>query len=211
MGLWQNKHSRLVIVATIASIPLTPLLLKGLSLLYGDWKSLSDISQAYGFLSVVFSGAALIGVAASITFQARQTSISNEEERRAALRELILTSINNPELLVCWQPSRSALPLTLARQLYFTHLIVIQWYSDYMLKRANDEATRVQLALHFKGERAREHWVDRAAGWREYAEASGDARQIRFVDLMDEAYENAVAAGPPIAASSYFAPSPDNA
>jgi hypothetical protein len=210
VALWRNIYSRLVIVATIAAIPLTPPLLKLLALLNEDWKSLSDVSQAYGFLSVIFSGAALIGVATSIIFQAHQTKISNEEERRAALRELILTSINNPEFLVCWQPSRNALPLALARQLYFTHLIVTQWHSDYVLKRANDEAMRVQLALHFKGERAREHWVDRAAGWREYAEASKDARQIRFTDLMDEAYANSVAAGPPIAASSYFTSEPDN-
>ncbi|MEU2712642.1 DUF6082 family protein [Streptomyces sp. NPDC007205] len=209
MEFWRNRHFAWgIAVATIATVALTPIILKGLSFLGGDWQSLSDVGQAYGFLSVIFSGAALIGVAISLTYQAHQTNISNEEERRAAHRELALMSINDPELLVCWQPSQSPLPLALARQLHFTHLIVTQYYSDYLLKRVNDEATRVQLELHFQGERARDHWVDRSAGWREFAEATGDARQIRFVDLMDEAYENAVAAGPSIAASSYFAPDP---
>ncbi|MEV5901895.1 DUF6082 family protein [Streptomyces sp. NPDC052127] len=207
MELWRRKSFLWATAfATIAVIALTPLALKGLSSFQEDWQTLSNVGQAYGFLSVIFSGAALIGVAASIAYQAHQTSIASEEERRAALRELILTSINNPELLVCWQPSRNALPLALTRQLYFTHLIVMQWYSDYLLKRVNDEATRVQLALHFKGERAREHWVDRSVNWREFAEATGDARQIRFVNLMDDEYENAVSAGPPIPASAYFAP-----
>ncbi|GGU94377.1 hypothetical protein GCM10010260_31770 [Streptomyces filipinensis] len=209
MKLWRNRHFPWgIAVATIATIALTPLVLKGLSFLGEDWQSLSNVGQAYGFLSVIFSGAALIGVAVSLAYQAHQTDISNEEERRAAHRELALMSINDPELLVCWAPSQSPLPLTLARQLHFTHLIVTQYYSDYLLKRVNDDATRVQLELHFRGERARDHWVDRSAGWREFAEATGDARQIRFVDLMDEAYENAAAAGPSIAASSYFAPDP---
>lgn len=209
MEFWRNRHFAWgITVATIATVALTPIILKGLSSLGGDWQSLSNVGQAYGFLSVIFSGAALIGVAISLAYQAHQTNISNEEERRAAHRELALMSINDPELLVCWQPSQGPLPLALARQLHFTHLIVTQYYSDYLLKRVNDEATRVQLELHFRGERARDHWVDRSVGWREFAEATGDARQIRFVDLVDEAYENAVAAGPSIAASSYFAPDP---
>lgn len=199
----------LVAVAAIATIALTPPLLNLLSLIGGDWHSLSDVGQAYGFLSVIFSGAALIGVVVSLSFQAHQTKISNEEERRAALRELILTSINDPDLLVCWAPSGIPLSLALTKQLNFTHLIVMQWYSDYLLKRMNDKAARVQLALHFKGERAREHWADRSMNWREFAEASADEQQIRFVNLMDQEYENAVASGPPIAASAYFAPDPE--
>jgi hypothetical protein len=206
VDFWQKKYFPWgVAVSTIATVALTPVILKGLSFLGEDWQSLSNVGQAYGFLSVIFSGAALIGVAVSLAYQAHQTNISNEEERRGAHRELALMSINDPELLVCWSPSQSPLPLNLARQLHFTHLIVSQYYSDYLLKRVNDEATRVQLELHFRGERARDHWVDRSIGWREFAEATGDARQIRFVDLMDEAYGNAVAAGPAIAASSYFA------
>lgn len=210
MGLGRNKYFPwLITFATIATITLTPLLLEALSFLGSDWQSLSNVGQAYGFLSVVFSGAALIGVAASISFQAHQTRISNEEERRAALRELLLASINDPDLLVCWQPSRNPLPPTLAKQLNFTHLIVMQWYSDYILRRMNDNAARVQLALHFRGERARDHWADRSASWRAFAEASGDERQIQFTNLMDEAYERAVTAGPPVAASSFFAPEPE--
>ncbi|MEV5873988.1 DUF6082 family protein [Streptomyces sp. NPDC052101] len=209
MEFWRNRHFPWgIAVAAIAIIGLTPAILKGLSFLGDDWQSLSNVGQAYGFLSVIFSGAALIGVAVSLAYQAHQANISNEEERRAAHRELALMSINDPELLVCWQPSQSPLPLALARQLHFTHLIVTQYYSDYLLKRVNGEATRVQLEAHFRGERARDHWGDRSVGWREFAEASGEARQIRFVDLMDEAYEKAVAAGPAIAASSYFAPDP---
>lgn len=205
MEIWRRKSILwITIVATLATIALTPLILKGASLLGGDWQKLSDVSQAFGFLSVIFSGAALIGVAASTAFQAHQTSIANEEERRAALRELLLTSINDPELLVCWQPSRSPMSLTLTKQLNFTHLIVMQWHSDYLLARANDKAMRVQLALHFQGERARDHWVDRSENWRKYAEAWGNERAIRFTDLMDEAYENAVTAGPSISAASYF-------
>lgn len=207
MNFWQRKHFPWgVAIVTVATVALTPTALKGLSFLGEDWQTLSNVGQAYGFLSVIFSGAALVAVAASLAYQAHQTTITNEEERRAAHRELALMSINDPELLVCWAPSQSPLPLSLARQLHFTHLIITQYHSDYLLKRANDNATRVQLELHFRGERARQHWVDRCGSWREFAEATGDARQIRFVDLMDEAYAHAVAAGPATAASSYFVP-----
>jgi hypothetical protein len=207
VNFWQRKYFPWgVTLATVATVALTPTALTGLSFLGEDWQTLSDVGQAYGFLSVIFSGAALVGVAASLAYQAHQTAITNEEERWAAHRELALTSISNPELLVCWPPSESPMSLSLAKQLHFTHLIITQYHSDYLLRRANDNATRVQLEQHFRGERAREHWVDRAVGWREFAEATGHARQIRFVDLMDEAYARAVAAGPATAASSYFAP-----
>lgn len=212
MELRRSKYfSWVMALGAIAAIALTPPLLKGLSFLGGDWQALSNVSQAYSFLAVIFSGAALIAVAASLSFQAHQTRIANEVEQRAALRELTLASINDPELLVCWQLAQNPLPLTLTKQLNFTHLIVTQWHSDYLLRRMNDEAARVQLALHFRGERARDHWADRSVSWREFAAASKDARQIRFVDLMDAAYENAMAAGPPIAASSHLAPDPDTA
>ncbi|MFF4489912.1 DUF6082 family protein [Streptomyces sp. NPDC001544] len=69
-----------------------------------DWEKLSQISQAYGALSVVLSAGALAGVAASLAYQARQTRIATEETTWTAHRELLLLSLANTEFLTCWEP-----------------------------------------------------------------------------------------------------------
>ncbi|MFF5017131.1 DUF6082 family protein [Streptomyces sp. NPDC001165] len=189
---------------TILLILLTPIMLKFALPFEKDWQSLGNASQAYSGLSVIFSGAALLGVAASLLYQAKQTGITNEEAQREAYRQLLLTTLEHPEFMTCWAPPISPRSASTARKLIFTHLIITQWHTEYLLGRANDAAMRSLLERHFQGELAREHWVDRSTLWREFAEAGGNARAIKFADLMDEAYERAMISGPPVLSSAYF-------
>ncbi|MFC8363000.1 DUF6082 family protein [Streptomyces griseorubiginosus] len=169
-----------------------------------DWQSLGAASQAYGALSVIFSGAALIGVAASLIYQARQTGIANEESQRAAYRQLLLTALEYPELMVCWAPPVTRRSANSAKRLLFTHLIVTQWHTEYLLGRANDLVIQRLLERHFQGECAREHWVERSVLWRDVVEAGGNVRAVKFADLMDEALQRAVHSGPPVPSAAYF-------
>ncbi|WP_329110747.1 DUF6082 family protein [[Kitasatospora] papulosa] len=194
---------------TLAVIALTPFLLQAAAPASGDWDRLSDISQTYGALSVLFSAAALLGVAASLVYQARQTAVSTEEAQRSSHRELLLISIENPELLACWEPIPHGVSLQVRKQIWFVNLIVSNWDADYRLKRTNDAEVRLLMNLHFQGEIARLHWHHCGANWRAYSIAVGERRRQRFVDLVDEVYRQSVAAGPPVSAASYYSATPE--
>ncbi|MFD5890623.1 DUF6082 family protein [Streptomyces sp. NPDC060334] len=191
-------------LAVLAAIASTPLLLEHAIPDGKDWNRLSDVSQTYGAASVFFSAAALLGVVASIAYQGRQTSIANQEAQRASHRQLLLVALEHPELRVCWEPMEGVQSESEARRVLYSNLIVSNWSADYRLRRANEHAARVQLEIHFQGEAARRHWAVCRATWRRYAAAEGDRRGLRFVELMDETYERALAAGPAVPSASYF-------
>ncbi|WP_408995451.1 DUF6082 family protein [Streptomyces caniscabiei] len=193
-------------VAAAVVIALTPWVLQAAAPASKDWQRLSDISQTYGALSVLFSAAALVGVAASLAHQARQTQIANDEAQRASHRELVLAAINDADLVVCYEPGSLPVTLRTRKQLWFSNLILHHWYADYRLKRINDEALRVLLTDHFKGEAARRHWHTSAEPWRRYVAALGERRSVQFAALVDEAYTAAEAEGPPTPSRAYLAP-----
>ncbi|MGV9702117.1 DUF6082 family protein [Streptomyces sp. NPDC003483] len=109
---------------------MTPLLLQWAAPGGRDWDELSKISQSYSGLSVLFSAAALLGVVASLVHQSHQTEIANEEAQRAAHRQLLLTSLADPELAVCWEPFAVPLSLRERKQVSFANLIVSNWWAD---------------------------------------------------------------------------------
>ncbi|GGZ22140.1 hypothetical protein GCM10010365_47920 [Streptomyces poonensis] len=184
------------------AIVMTPFLLQWAAPAEEDWDRLSKISQAYGALSVLFSAAALLGVVASLVHQSHQTDIANEEAQRASHRQLLLASLDDPELALCWEPLPDLVSFRERKQVAFVNLIVSNWWADYRLKRTNDDVVRVLTELHFRGEAARRHWHLTSAYWNAYAVALGDRRFIKFVALMDAAYEQAVATGPPLPSAS---------
>ncbi|WP_256340494.1 DUF6082 family protein [Streptomyces sp. 2231.1] len=186
----------------------TPFLLDVLAPEDLNWGRLSDVSQTYGALSVLFSAAALAGVAASLWYQARQTQIAQEAARRDAHRELIILALGDPSLLACWEPPHASMTAIRRKQVLFTNLIVTNWESDFRLGNLSEAALRDMLDGHFQGEIAREHWVTGGNGWRVSAELSADPMRRQFVRVADERYAQALASGPPVSADEYFANAP---
>ncbi|CAM5661799.1 hypothetical protein SALBM311S_04670 [Streptomyces alboniger] len=97
----------------------TPFVLAALAPENADWGKLSDISQAYGAVSVVLSAIALAGVALSLLYQVRQARTGNEQAIRDSHLQLATLALSNPELLQAWSPP--AAPVTLKR--HQQHLI----------------------------------------------------------------------------------------
>jgi hypothetical protein len=192
-------------LTTIAVLAFAPVLLEVAAPAGTNWQKLSDISQTYGSL---LSAVALLGVAASLAHQSRQTNMSNEEAQRSSHRELVIMAINDPDLMVCWEPPRIAVTHAEFRQIAFYNLILHNAWADYRLKRTNEGELRVRIERFYEGEIARKHWQGWGDGWRRSMEALGDPRSTRFVMLVDEAYTRAVSAGPPRPSSAYFTPSP---
>ncbi|MBE8476298.1 DUF6082 family protein [Streptomyces justiciae] len=205
----RNRHEKWLwwtaVLSLLSGVALTPTLLELVAPLSGQWERLSAVSQTYGALSTLFSAVALIGVGASLAYQARQARVTNDDTQRSAFRELLLVAVADPELLVCVDPPRPDVPADVARQLIFTHVLVMQWHTEYGLGRINDDGLVATLRVHFRGQRAREHWATRAVDWRDYATAVGEPRGLRFTDLMDAAHAEAAAAGPPVPVASHYA------
>ncbi|WP_369779697.1 DUF6082 family protein [Streptomyces sp. R33] len=193
-----------VLIVFISGVAATPFLLNLLAPKALDWNRLSDVSQSYGAVSLVISAAALLGVVTSIAFQAKQARLDGEQTFRAAHRELTMLTLSDPALLRCWEPPR--IPTTEARwkQLMVTNLIVSMWASDHHLGRLNDNALRVVLRAHFRGEVARAHWENSGPMWRDHMAALEDAPRLRFVEIMDEVYQHARDAGPPVMDREFF-------
>ncbi|MER7170054.1 DUF6082 family protein [Streptomyces mesophilus] len=194
----------IVVLSIIAS---TPFLLRAVAPDGQNWGELSDISQTYGSLSVLFSGAALLGVIVSLVYQARQSALERAEAQRAVHRELLTMAFEDPELIPCWAPWPQPVTATRWKQLSYINLIYNSWYTDYRLGRSNDKAAREKLAYHFRGQLARIYWEMHADEWREVTRAEGSRRAVRYFQLTTEVYAQAVAdRRPAVPASAYLRP-----
>ena len=206
-----HRNSRVLVVGscalcTLGLILATPFILNTLAPNDLDWTQLSNVSQTYGALSVLFSAAALAGVAVSLWYQDRQTRIVQEAARRDAHRELIILALGDASLLECWEPPNAAMTVVRRKQIFFTNLIVSNWESDFRLGNLSEAALRDMFDGHFAGEVAREHWAAGGSGWLVSAELSADPMKRQFYEIAEERYERAVASGPPVAAADYFEP-----
>ncbi|MEU6996384.1 DUF6082 family protein [Streptomyces sp. NPDC046465] len=195
-------------MASFAIIAATPFLLDGLAPHGMDWNRLSDISQTYGALSVLFSAAALVGVVLSIAHQARQTRIQNVESHRSAHRELTALTLSDPDFLLCWEPPNTPMTRERWRQLLVSNLIVSMWSSDFTLNLFDEHALRALLQDYFRGEIGRAYWANSGPSWHRLTESDPDSRMRAFVRVADRAFAAAVADGPPVPAAAYFTPPP---
>ncbi|MFJ8006254.1 DUF6082 family protein [Streptomyces fagopyri] len=188
-----------------ALVIVTPFILNWIAPSGLNWGKLSNISQTYGGLSTLISTAALVGVVASISYQARQDRIQNQEAQRSAHRELLILSLNDPELLTCWEPPLIPVTREGYRKIAFVNLVMGAWITDFRLGRTSEGATLGNLRDHFRGQVARAHWAEGGEKWRAFSEAQHrDTLGLRFIDLVDQAYREAIAAGPPVAEADYF-------
>jgi hypothetical protein len=196
-----------VVAFTSLSIILTtPFALNSLAPKGTDWARLSAVSQTYGAVSVFISAAALVGVALSVAYQARETRMQNAEARRSAHRELIVLTLSDPTYQVCWEPPN--MPMTQERwgQLLVANLIVSNWSTDYKLGLMDDHLASAVLKDYFRGEVGRAYWHNSGPSWHRYFTQSGDRRERRFLGLAEAAYRAAVADGPPVSSTEYFLP-----
>ncbi|GAA3836101.1 hypothetical protein GCM10022403_080880 [Streptomyces coacervatus] len=194
-------------IALIALAAATPFLLRHAAPSRTDWAELADVSQTYAAVSTFFSGIALIGVVASLAYQARQVHNDREDAQLAAHRELTLRLLDDPDLLVCWGPPPRPIPVKRAKQHAYVNLIVSFWHADYIVGRLSEEVVRGAAAHLFRGEIGREFWDMQGENWKSTASTRG-RRSERFVELVDEGFVRARAAGPPIPTSLFYLSDP---
>lgn len=200
-----------IAMATIGGlglILLTPFFLMAVGPKDADWAKLSQISQAYGALSVILSAGALAGVAASLAYQARQTRVVTEETTWSAHRELLLLSLSNSEFLTCWEPPSVPVTPDEWRRIIYTNLIIQDWEKTYVLGLMTEAQLTRTFELHFQGQTARRHWGNSREHYLRYADGGRNRKLRHFARVADRCYEASVAAGPAVVSSSYFTQTP---
>ncbi|MFK4104308.1 DUF6082 family protein [Streptomyces sp. NPDC019531] len=186
---------------------LTPFLLTWLAPQSLDWTRLSAISQTYAAVSIPLSGAALIGVVWSLLLQARAVRADTTDRFRQSLRELLLVAVEDDSLLACWDPPLTPITREEFRLQFYNNAIINGWRAEYQNGTIPDPVMRDALYRMMRGQIGRRNYAStRELWWREMQ--SMDARSRRFLTLMEEAFQAAVAEGPALAPGDYFLPDP---
>jgi hypothetical protein len=97
--------------------------------------------------------------------------------------------------LPCWGPLDLPGPQAQRRHVY-TGLIFSYGSMGYGVGEISEPWLRNMLAGMFRNEFARRYWRSARDAW--VASAGGNRRGLRFVAIVDDEYDRAVAAGPPV-------------
>jgi hypothetical protein len=187
-----------VIAGVLGLILLSPLMLRGIDSIGGaDWTRLSEIGQTYGAASAILSALALGGVAVSLFFQARQARAQQIQMVREYYRELVRMTLEDPEVyLPCHRPIKvPGLDLNGQRQHLFMRLRMNYAAMATEVGVLNEATLRGDLLEGiFQGTAGREYWKEA----RHRLAVNPRPATRRFVRIVDEEYNKAVAAGPPV-------------
>jgi hypothetical protein len=161
-----------------------------------DWKHLADIGQTYGVASAIYSALAVAAVAVGLLYQARAYRLARVQSIRTSHREILGRVMDNPRLYA------SALGLTTLRptnDLLQQHLMTTSWvgylYSAYDVGVVREKDLRSEtLPFLFSGESGRNWWETARHWWL----SATDHKNREFGRILDEAYRDAVAAGPAV-------------
>jgi hypothetical protein len=187
-----------MVLAALAIVIGSPLLLSVLRRFGStDWTRLSEIGQTYGAVSAVLSALALGAVAVSVFIQARQAKAGQIQAVRGFHLDLIRMQLDDlPAYLPCWGPLDLTSPMEQRRHIYI-NLVFSYASMGYDVGEISEPWLRDMLNGMFRGESARRYWPMARGVW--LASASTNRRGRRFVDVVDDEYRQAEAAGPPIA------------
>lgn len=184
-------------VSMLVLVAVSPLALRQIGSIRGvNWVQLSNIGQTYGAASALLTGLALIGVAGSMVFQVRAIEVSRWDSSREKHVHLMEMALKDPVYMRAWGLDPEALGGSdRGRQLLYINLIISYWEDQYRLGSVQENALRGDLAILFRGEAGREFW---AIGRYARLRTSHSRRVRRFSSIVEEEYQKALAAGPPI-------------
>ncbi|MEV4006968.1 DUF6082 family protein [Actinomadura sp. NPDC049753] len=172
----------LVVIALIAASPW------GLRAFGGPparWERLSFIGQTYGAASALLAALALIGIAATLIFQAYDTRIAREEARRIAIAELLKMAMDDPALDEAWGPVPADADRKARRQLMYINMILSEWQMSFETKALPEKRLRAISREMFSGRPGRAFWEEAR---QVRMGTAGSRRARRFHEILDEEY-----------------------
>lgn len=177
-----------------------------------NWSQLSSIGQTYGAISALLTAMALIGVVASLLFQARDVRLSKEQAIRAFQHELIRMELDDPLYMnALGAPWDMPIPpeQDRIREFLYIHMWVSFWQTFYVMgMMPEDQLRRACERELFYGEPGRRYW--------EYSRETRplytkDRRVGEFHRILEEEYRRAVASRPKVTQTVRTNQSPDAA
>ncbi|CAL9455108.1 hypothetical protein SUDANB95_02507 [Actinosynnema sp. ALI-1.44] len=157
-----------------------------------DWTRVGNIGQAYGGVSAVLAGLALITVTVSLVLQHRQTRTAQIQAVRTMHMELFRMAYDHPELQRCWAKSVDV-PSELWRQRTYQNLVFMYLSTGFDVGLVSERNLHRMAGNRFTTEFGREYWRTAAPAWRLDARKG---KRRAFVDTVDAAYREAVQSPP---------------
>jgi Family of unknown function (DUF6082) len=135
----------LVIAGVVAAVIASPLALRGVRGATAEWSRLSLIGQTYGAASALLSAFALVGVAASIMLQARESRANRAQLRRTFNLALMGRAMDDPVYAAVWSFTGMGDDAA-QRQHMYVNQIVSFWEMLYELKAISEPELRIVAA-----------------------------------------------------------------
>ncbi|WP_433472784.1 DUF6082 family protein [Spirillospora sp. CA-142024] len=152
------------------------------------WERLSFIGQTYGAASALLAAVALVGIVATLIFQARETKIAREEARRIAIAELLKMAMDAPDLDAAWGPVPEGEDRKARRQLMYINMIISEWQMSFETKALPETRLRAISREMFSAHPGRSYWREA----REVRMSTSETiRARRFHQILDEEYNRA--------------------
>jgi hypothetical protein len=177
-----------VLLAATGFILAVPFLLLAIGhIRHTDWTQFSSEAQTYGGIAAVFGMLALVGVAASLVLQSRETAANRELTQRTIHSDLLSRALDDPELHACWGPSLHG-DVEHDRQHLYTNMIVQFWRSMFEMGKITPYQLGALSARMFTGAPGRRYWS--IAGPFQKSHYLTDLDR-KFVEILDEEHAKA--------------------
>ncbi|TDC41381.1 hypothetical protein E1281_37400 [Actinomadura sp. KC345] len=146
-----------------------------------------------GAASAVVAAAALVGIVATLIFQARETKIAREEARRIAIAELLKMAMDDPDLDEAWGPVPAGEDRKARRQLMYINMIISEWQMSFETKALPEARLRAISREMFSAHPGRAYWREA----RQVRTSTSETKRARrFHQILDEEYNRAPAPPP---------------
>lgn len=182
---------------TLALVALSPLLLREIAKLPSvNWGELSNIGQTYGAVSAFLAALALIGVAASVLLQLRETRFSRLEAGRTRHHELIRLAMENPSYLDIFASPAFPTDASVDVRRSIAYINLYLQFQQMLWEFSDISEADIRSTAHglFGTSLGRDYW-QRYGHIR--LQNDNTTREREFDQTLDLIYKQAVASGPP--------------
>ncbi|TDC82578.1 hypothetical protein E1285_30485 [Actinomadura sp. 7K507] len=146
-----------------------------------------------GAVSAVVAAVALVGIVATLIFQARETKIAREEARRIAIAELLKMAMDDPDLDEAWGPVPAGEDRKARRQLMYINMIISEWQVSFETKALPEVRLRAISREMFSAHPGRAYWREA----RQVRTSTSETKRARrFHQILDDEYNRAPAPPP---------------
>lgn len=194
LRLAQSFAVSVVVVAVVLLVLLSPALLIVVDHYWrADWPRLSNTGQTYGIASAIFSALAIVGVVASLLYQALQVRAQVVQTSRQAHTDLLRMVISDPDLYAdCVGTWPEDMPNDTKRRSIFLALWLQYALTGFRSGTISEANLRSEILPDMFSKRpAREFWEWARNYWRGL-EGTGRRRDGAFFRMIEEEYQRAI-------------------